>query len=410
MEVTDERSPWAAVFARPDGMSRMTLSAVPARTNATGNIRASWSYDASELPGGGLALGQLSEAARFVDGNEYTTSYPSYDAGYRPTRVDTTLGGDSASLSLAGETFSTEYAYAADGQVAQVTYPRVVDGDGELVLGQETVTTRFDAASRPSWMSGGFGWGTYVAAASWTADGKPAVQDLGNTYGAAVGYDWDSATRRLSRIWLDRERVDGSELDVRYAYDAAGNVRGLVDSPTAAAVSGAKDAQCFQYDGLRRLQTAWTDVDAECGRAVVSAADVGGAAAYWTDYEYDRLGNRTRKADHVGPGAGETVYEHGGGGAGPHQLTSMTATPSGGQPVTTVFGWDAAGNQVSRATGSEQQVQEWDAEGELVSVAGAVRTCRACSTRTGAASSGWTGTGPRCSCPAGRRSARPGRA
>lgn len=36
VEVIEERSPWVTVFARPDGQSRMTVDAVPVRTNANG--------------------------------------------------------------------------------------------------------------------------------------------------------------------------------------------------------------------------------------------------------------------------------------------------------------------------------------------------------------------------------------
>ncbi|GAB3595616.1 RHS repeat-associated core domain-containing protein [Microbacterium tumbae] len=337
--------------------------------SATGAERVTWQYDTSDLSGGATALGQLSTATRFVGEDEYTISYPVYDAAYRPVKVDTALGTDAALRDLSGASFTTEYAYAADGQVSQITYPQVTDEDGALVLGQETVTTRFDDASMPSWMSGGFGWGTYVADSRWTADGKPLVQDLGNTYGAAVSYDWDDASQRLTGIRLDRERIDGAELDLAYGYDQAGNVTSIIDAGADATGAALTDAQCFGYDGLRRLQVAWTDAQSECDRADVTASDVGGVAPYWTEYEYDMLGNRTRMVDHDGSAVATTEYEHGEGAAGPHQLTSMTEAKDGGS-VSTSFTWDAAGNQTSRTSAGTVQTQTWDAEGELLSVAG----------------------------------------
>lgn len=246
----------------------------------------------------------------------------------------------------------------------------MTDDDGTLVLGQETVTTRFDDRSMPAWMSGGFGWGTYVADARWEFDGKPRAQDLGNTYGAAVTYLWDAVTRELSSVSLNRERVDGAEVDVAYTYDAAGNVTSVIDAPTHPTGAGQRDAQCFRYDGLRRLQTAWTDADADCGRAAVTSAVVGGVAEYWSEFAYDGLGNRTGKTDRVGSVTTVTEYTHGGGSAGPHQLTAVTET-TGGVSVSTGFMWDAAGNQTSRTVDGDVQTLEWDPEGELVGVTGA---------------------------------------
>ncbi|WP_136706748.1 hypothetical protein [Agromyces sp. H66] len=107
------------------------------------------------------------------------------------------------------------------------------DAAGKTILGAETVTTVYDAASSmPSWMSGGFGWGTYVAASRFAADGRPLLADLGNTYGAVVSYRYEDGTKRLSGISLDRERINGTELDLRYTYDQAGNVTSITDAPT----------------------------------------------------------------------------------------------------------------------------------------------------------------------------------
>lgn len=337
---------------------------------STGAKRATWEYDTATFENGQPVRGQLRKATRFVDGKEYVSTYAGYDKAYRPTKVTTTLPEDAALHGLSGKSFSTAYGYAADGQVERITHPGVVGANNQLVLGKETVTTYFDAASMPSWMSGGFGWGTYVAESAWTTEGKPLVQDLGNTYGAVVSYDWNLSTGRLNNVSLNRERVDGDELHTTYQYDAAGNVTGLIDVPPSAAVAGQKDAQCFQYDGLRRLQTAWTDVDANCGRGQVAAANVGGVAPYWNEYTYDSRGNRTSLVERAGSKTTTTTYKHGENGDGPHQLSSVAVESTGGPKVTTRFTWDEAGNQTTRAVGGNQQTQTWDAEGELVSVTG----------------------------------------
>ncbi|MBB2974959.1 RHS repeat-associated protein [Microbacterium endophyticum] len=338
---------------------------------ATGTIRASWTFDATPLAGGGgdTALGQPSAATRVVDNLEYTTTYGEYDTAYQPTTVTTTLPENPTLHTLSGESFDTLISYTEDGQVAQITYPEVTDGES-IVLGEETVTTMFDEASMPSWMSGGFGWGTYVADAQWNSDATPAVQDLGTTYGAAVAYDWEIGTQRLASIRLDRERVSGTEVALEYGYDHSGNVTSISDLPTAARVSNQADVQCFDYDGLRRLETAWTEGAPGCESVPRSTSDVGGYSPYWIDYTYDVLGNRTQQTSVDGADTTVTEYTHGGGGAGPHQLTEMVETT--GELTTVVgFDWDAAGNQTSRTVDGALQTLTWDAEGELASIAGA---------------------------------------
>ncbi|NYE21562.1 RHS repeat-associated core domain-containing protein [Microbacterium immunditiarum] len=127
------------------------------------------------------------------------------------------------------------------------------------------------------------------------------------------------------------------------------------------------------YDGLRRLQEAWTSATEDCD-GTPGTLGVGGVAPYWTAYTYDELGNRTSRTDHAGSTVTTTEYVHGADGAGPHQLTEMTET-TGGVSVTTGFGWDAAGNQISRTTGGDtgpiwHAEGTWDAEGELVGITG----------------------------------------
>jgi RHS repeat-associated protein len=246
------------------------------------------------------------------------------------------------------------------------------------VLGQEQVSTYFDSASMPRWMAGGFGWGTYVAESRFTAFGQPLLTDLGNTYGAVVSYQYDEVTNRLTDVALKREQIRGTDLAVSYGYDPAGNVTSVLDRPTNAALGGAAavDNQCFAYDGLRRLTSAWTAKDAagcEVAPEAVLPGLVGGAAPYWTEYEYDPLGNRTVMVEHATDGtsgATRTQYSYGADDAGPHALTSMTRSVDGGAEVAAgSFTYDKAGNQTSRdLPGSPKQILGWGGEGELAQV------------------------------------------
>ena len=138
-------------------------------------------------------------------------------------------------------------------------------------------------------------------------------------------------------------------------------------------MSGAafQDNQCFSFDGLRRLQTAFTALAGDCAVAQdgVSLAEVGGVSPYWTDYSYDVLGNRTQLVEHATGAASSTAattYTHGAGAAGPHQVTSMSK--SSGSTTTSTFTYDAAGNRATATAGAASTNYLWDAEGELTGV------------------------------------------
>ena len=118
--------------------------------------------------------------ARVVGGNSHVTRVDSWDAAYRPMKTTVELPITGAFTKLGTRSFSTTYVYTVDGQIAKVTYPAVTKTGGAKVLGQETVTTTYDpASSMPSWMGGGFGWGVYVAASRYAADGRPRVDRPG---------------------------------------------------------------------------------------------------------------------------------------------------------------------------------------------------------------------------------------
>jgi RHS repeat-associated protein len=322
----------------------------------TGTVRASWEYDT-------VFKGVLTAATRIVDGQAYVTRTDDWDTAYRPTRTSLELPNTGAFTNLQTRTLSTKYGYTIDGQAARITHPAIKNAANATILGAETVTTVYDdASSMPSWMSGGFGWGTYVASSKFAADSRPLLADLGNTYGAVVSYQYEDGTKRLSGISLDRERINGTELDLAYDYDAAGNVRNIKDAPTRGQPSGAafQDNQCFSYDGLARLQTAWTPGNGDCAQAP-SAGAMGGAAPYWTNYTYDVLGNRKEQTTTAANGTAiTTTYDHGAGTAGPHAVTTATMA---GLPIK--YGYDAAGNRTSVEVSGQTGRYTWDAEGEL---------------------------------------------
>ncbi|MFV2197284.1 RHS repeat domain-containing protein [Nocardiopsis sp. LOL_012] len=183
-------------------------------------------------------------------------------------------------------------------------------------------------------------------------------------------FDYEEATRRLSLASVVHQLGDGSLSTKTYDYDDVGNLLRISDEPTSTQVPD--DVQCFDYDHLRRLTQAWTPdaVGETACDTEPEGQQIGGADPYWHSYTYDETGNRVEEIQHAVIGGGQTVRSYAGPqeGQGPaHGVASVTEDGVGGTTEHT-YDYDAAGNMVSRSTGERDQVLEWGAEGELVSV------------------------------------------
>lgn len=361
------------------------------QTGGTGTV--AWFYDRlhTTVDANKTAVkGQMTATVRTISGKAYTTAATGYTVkagSYLPTGSETTLPTDTTLGHLSAKSWTTSWTYTADGQVATQTLPAVTGPNGS-VLNREEVTTHYDAASLPEWMGGGFGWGTYVADSRRDAWGRQGFLDLGNTYGTVVSYLWEEGTNRLTNVRLDRERIGGTELDLRYTYDQAGNITSITDDPTT--VGRATDKQCFRYDALRRLSEAWTPADGRCAvlPSVKSGATaLGGAAPYWASWQHDELGNRISERLVLGNASTSrgsavtrtTGYEYGrdangdgdltdAGDVGPHAVTSTT-TMGTNERATTTYTYDDAGRttgwDTTQGLTSTQETLAWDPESEL---------------------------------------------
>lgn len=283
------------------------------------------------------------------------TSVTGYDDGYRPLGQSVTI--PSSEGALAG-TYTTGYTYAPDGQQTSVKLPAA----GGLTA--ETVTTHYDSANRPEWMNGSLGWGVYVAGTLYSSYGELVRADLGNTYANYVNYDYEFGTNRLARTWLVRQGVTGYDVDLTYTYDDAGNATKVDDRPTGESA----DTQCYTYDGLNRLSSAWTPGSGDCA-AERSVAGLGGPAPFWTDYAVDGVGNRLGQTRHTAAGDITDTYAYAGAGSSqPHAVASVARTGPDGTSTST-YEYDATGNTTTRSVaGQGVQTLTWDAEGRLDTV------------------------------------------
>ncbi|MBK3388069.1 sugar-binding protein [Streptomyces sp. DEF1AK] len=320
--------------------------------NATGTLRVSHVYDT--IAG---AKGQLTSATRYVDGNAYTSRVTQYDTLYRPQRTAVVI--PASEKGLAG-TYSTSTQYKPNGAIAGASYSAA----GSLPGGSYAYT--YDDVQRPVALLGdGFRTNT-----TYSNLGKPLIHAYSSTATGAqkaqVTNTYERGTQRLATSRVDRENATGVDRSNTYTYDQVGNVLSVADTSRAGT-----DTQCFVYDHLRRLNTAWTESDANCSDEP-SADTVGGVAPYWHSYTYDKTGNRTSETLHdlSGDAAKNTkrTYTYPQAGTSqPHTLNEVAqAGPSG--TAKTSYAYDASGNTTERLISGDRQKLSWDPEGRLSKV------------------------------------------
>jgi len=244
-----------------------------------------------------------------------------YDVRGRVVREVRTIAG--------GGTFTTSYAYDALDRAVATTYP-----DGEVV------STTYSAAGWPVQVRSATHSLNYAGGVTYNALGQVTALPLGNNL--TTNYTYEARTFRLLRIQT------GSLFDLRYGYDAVGNVTAITDT-----VAG-NQVQAFGYDALDRL---------------ASARATGGSVLIYTHvYSYNAIGNMR-----VATGLGTYVYGATASGCatGTVSVKPHAVTQAGGN----TYAYDCSGNVTRRVITETQMVtyyQEYDAENRLVAVTNTV--------------------------------------
>ncbi|MEV0964718.1 RHS repeat-associated core domain-containing protein, partial [Streptomyces sp. NPDC049910] len=322
--------------------------------SATGPKRMEWTYDT-------LAKGRPTASIRYEGGKEYRDEVTAYDGAYRPTATQTVIPQSEEGLK---GTYTYNYAYTPTGNVAWAQLP----GLGGLTT--ERVVFRYNSDDLPISIGGA---STYLGDVQYSAFGEILRTEAGPAGKKVYGsYIYDEFTRRLGVSTFDRSVSPGRISETRYSYDEAGNVTKVSDAPGDAAVDAGKtDTQCFVYDKLRQMTSAWTAKSEDCA-AGPSKETVGGPDAYWQSFKFDAAGNRTELVEHdtTGDTAKDITrtYSYGKAGVGgPNALAEVKSAGPLGERVST-FAYDKAGNTVRRQRDGVEQTLEWDVEGKLKSV------------------------------------------
>lgn len=316
--------------------------------STSGTKLADWVYDT-------LTVGSPTSSTRYLDGQAYTTKITGYNAGGKPLGAQVTIPGTEGGL--AG-TYTTTNTYNVDGEIATAALPVIGD------LPAETMQFGYDANDQPTTLKSNLT--TYVRGTQYTPFGEVSLVTLGSTGGKWVqlGYEYQPGTRRLQKVTTDKETLPRRISSVAYAYDPGGNITSITDTPSS--TSGKPvDTQCFTYDSLRRLTSAWTPSSNNCATAPSQGA-LGGPAPYLNTYTYDASGNRKTETRATPTASTTSTYSYPAPGAvRPHGVTQVQTT--GAVTKTDTYSYDSTGNQLSR----NGEKYTWDAEGNLTKVAAA---------------------------------------
>ncbi|TXS09924.1 sugar-binding protein, partial [Streptomyces sp. ms191] len=303
--------------------------------DANGTLLADLTYDT--VPGG---KGMPATAVRYTDGLAYTQKVNGYTKDYQPTSTTLSLPQTIADTWGLAKDYTYGYSYSDTGALEEAQLPAV----GKFAA--EKMVVRYNKEGLPLSVSGKDWYGAETVY-------SPYGQVLRSTLGAQPYRVWtqnsfDEGSGELKDQLVFREKsgtgadtsvVGGNLVSNRsYTYDPAGNVTSIREQSV-----GIEERQCFSYDPLGQLKTAWTSKDqtacttpknADGSLNVAAGKDSSG---YWQEYEYDLLGNRKKlsEKDLTGDTTKDAVTDYTYGkadGSQPRTLTKVSKaykTPAG---------------------------------------------------------------------------------
>jgi RHS repeat-associated protein len=328
-----------------EGRKTAEYAATTANQSASNEV-AAWVYDT-------LQKGQLTSSTSYVggtSGQSYAQDIIGYNSNGLSKGTETKIGGSGP---LAGD-YVTEDYYAANG-----TLDEYIDSAAGG-LPQETVNIGLDIENNP--LSITSSQANYVSALSYTDLDQPLEYNFGPTTNPAYlseYYNYQGqitesyATAGLSPVVVDNQN---------YTYNNEGNITSDADTPSG----GPAQVQCYTYDYLGRLATAWSQASAGCSAGPSQTAEATATAPYWDAYTYNDENDLTSQVSTPAAGSATTytnAFPATTGADGPHAIASQQAQGPGGT-TTTSYGYDAAGNTTSMTTGSTTTGLNWDGTGQ----------------------------------------------
>jgi RHS repeat-associated protein len=319
-------------------------------------LLAEWTYD-------DLGKGLPVASVRYVggkSGSAYVQKIDSYNAVGQPTSTSTVI--PDAEGALAG-TYTAKASYTDTvGLLAATTY----GADGGLPA--ETLGYGYNLQG--GLVSMGSPSRPYVATVNYSPLGEVLQTTVGTpSKQLRTAQTYDQATGRLAtnRVTLQTNTANPIS-DTTYGYDQAGNITAVSDVRSSGGADRVADTQCFAYDAQDRLTSAWTDTKglttatagqlARCTTSRPAPATIGGPAPYWTDWQFNQLGDRTQQVTHdvTGNAAKDTTQTFAYPGAGtapakrPNAVSTVTTRNSTTGTSVLTPEYDDAGNTKTRTT------------------------------------------------------------
>ncbi len=365
-------------------------------TIAPANQLTGYTYDT-------IAKGHPASSTRYVggaSGSAYTSAVVTMDVAYRPTKTTLTIPG-----SEVGKTGPVTYTGTAKyepitGARTEEVRPTV----GDVFI--EAIVYTYDAYGLLA-KFGALGGNMYDLQSDYDAYGRN-IRSTMNPWGTQVvtTQTYDESTGRALSQYVDKQTsTTGTVQNTTYAYDQAGRITAIRTIPNNTPT--ATDLQCFSYDHLGRLTTAWSDTgrldqlpnpavggQGSCanstptsGAQTPARTTVGGYAPYWQTYQYDLTGNRTQLVVH--DPAGDTTKDTtvtqtfpssgarntptgapntGGGTGGPHALLGSTSQTGTSTPTTSTTQYDASGHTTAITDTAGTTTLTWNGEDKLESL------------------------------------------
>jgi RHS repeat-associated protein len=320
------------------------------RTRAQGStLLAEWTYDTA--PEG---IGLPAETRAHDSAGTWVSRVDSYDHRGRPTSHSTFVPDlDPGPGVGSGGTYRSTQAYDLADRPTVFAFP----GDAAGGLG-ETVTTNYEnALGVPHSLGSSLLGGTVAYVHDTTLDpiGRVVGRKLPTASAQVVNRTWEfnTATQRLHRLAATRDPGGGLPAvgvqDLVYSYRPDGNLVAVADG-----LAGQRT--CYGYDGRRRLDSAFTQTSAAgCEAGYGSGA---GPDPFQQTFTYAPDGFLTQATTTIG-GAPPVTRSFGRDPNHPHAVGT-----AGGDG----FGYDPAGNQISRTVGGVTATLAYDPMSRLVSV------------------------------------------
>jgi RHS repeat-associated protein len=334
---------------------------------------ATWAYDNSNnaVPSMTDPIGQLTTATSYdQNGDAFTAQQAGFNQFGESLGQTFSVPGDQGKLA-GSYAFARTYS-STTGLPLSVSYPASPAFGGTTELPAETISpgysTGFDLPSTISANAAGYRVG-YVANVTYTAWTQVGQEELGTSaVNAFITNTWDPNTGQLTDSQVANTAVSATPYDdTGYIYDPSGNITSQTDTRSTPAGGSQTEQQCFAYTPLERLTQAWTVPTASttaCGSGP-STGTVGdgiAGAAYWTEWQYNPLGDQATETDHSLTGGSNTVtsytYNNGNGAASGQPNTLTGSATTGGSTGSSAWTYDQDGNTNSQAVTASGTTQD----------------------------------------------------